>query len=145
MLRSKGTGTLVSLADMLNMRPSARGFTINEAHVQGDQQKDRLHGKHLERLQQVTVRELLHVDLVLVCLCVDCPVLRGEADLLCSARKQNRSQGLFLCQRLYQNARILQIRTSGITTKPISPKNPAMIRVIQAVHLHPLIIVSCYR
>jgi hypothetical protein len=56
--------------------------------------KNRLHCKHLERLQEVTVCEVFEADLVLVSLGVNCPVLGGEANLLCSAREQDRGKGL---------------------------------------------------
>ena len=38
--------------------------------------------------------EVLEVNLVLVRLRVDCPVLCGIADLLCSSREQDRGKGL---------------------------------------------------
>jgi hypothetical protein len=62
--------------------------------IQTHKKEDRLHCKHLERLQEVTVCEVFEVDLVLISLRVDCPVLCGKADLLCSAREQDRGKGL---------------------------------------------------
>lgn len=40
------------------------------------------------------MREIFEVDLIFVSLCVNCPVLCGEADLLCSAREQDRGESL---------------------------------------------------
>ena len=56
--------------------------------------KNGFHSKHLERLQEVAVCEIFEINLVLVRLCVDCPVLCGIADLLCSSREQDRGKGL---------------------------------------------------
>jgi hypothetical protein len=56
--------------------------------------KDWFHCKHLERLQQVAVCDIFEIDLVFVSLRVKGPVLCLVTELLCSARKQDRSKSL---------------------------------------------------
>jgi len=68
--------------------------TIDQGHVNRDENQDRLVVKHLEWLDEVSVTDTLEVDLNLVGFGVDGPVLGLVLDLLRLALKKDWSKGL---------------------------------------------------